>query len=99
MALRPSLDLFGSVNPGFRDFFVALGLVLIGDLPSFQNQTERRIRIFSQRVCIPPAGVFKTYSSNPADRTAILRNQAQVHPRRLINLVTTTPFYFEQPRQ
>src|ERR1700722_8099244 len=87
MSFGPAHDLLNADLPCLRDFFIALGTVLIDRFPARQQQTVGEIGIFSEAIVVPTADLAQSAEPNAGDRASMLRNQSEIHTRLLVHLI------------
>src|SRR5580704_7050268 len=96
MSLGPAHDLLDADLPRLRDFFIALGAILIDRFPTRQQQTEGEVSIFSKGIVVPAADLAQSAQPDPRDRAAMLRNKSKIHARLLVHLITAGALQVQQ---
>ena len=99
MPARPAFDLPIPGAPRLGHLLVALGAVLVHDLPPTHHETNGEVGVFGKRVGAPATHIVQRQATHATHRSTVLRNEREIHARLLVHLVAAGTLEVEQPRE
>ena len=95
----PADHLLHALGPGLGHLLVALAAVLVDRLPASEQQAEGRVGVLGQAADVPAADGLEGRLADPPDGPSVLRDEIEIHPGLLVDLVAPRALEIQQAGQ